>query len=116
MTPLPSNLKAMRARVFKHYGGVCHICRGKILAGEAWDAEHVIPRQLGGDHSLENVRPAHRKCHRGPGSKTSDDVAKIAKAKRLNDKHRGIARPAGLIPGSKGSRFKRKVNGEVVER
>jgi hypothetical protein len=36
-------------------------------------------------------------CHRGEGGKTNDDVAKIAKAKRCEAKHVGIARPKQSI-------------------
>lgn len=86
-----------RAAIFAAANGICHICGTAIQATEAWDADHLVPLALGGEDSPENMRPAHAKCHRGAGSKTSDDVAKIAKAKRNEARHKGFARPKQAI-------------------
>ncbi|MGL4810641.1 MAG: hypothetical protein ACRCXM_02600 [Beijerinckiaceae bacterium] len=83
----------------------CHICKGRInVAVEGWEAEHVIPHGFGGTEVL----PAHVGCHR---QKTStQDVPAIAKSKRVSDKHVGIKRKGW------GGKYKKKLNGEVVER
>lgn len=100
-----------RASIFAAGGGDCYLCGGKIAIGEAWEAEHPIPFALGGDDSVEALRPAHVKCHR---AKTDQDVTRIAKAKRVAAKNDGTYRaPRAVIPGSKGSRFKKKLNGAV---
>jgi len=84
-----------RARIFAANGGVCHICRGKIdNTREAFEIEHVIPWALTQDDSDENLRPAHKNCHR---RKTDQDVADIARAKRREAKHKGYARPQKRI-------------------
>lgn len=80
-----------RALVFSDNGGKCHLCGAPIQAGQSWDIDHVLPLALGGTNDAANLRPAHTKCHRGVGSKTSDDVKAISRADRLAKKHFGIA-------------------------
>lgn len=87
-----------RAAVFLEHGGVCHICQGKIQVGQAFDIDHVIPLAMGGTNDASNLRPVHTKCHRGEGSKTSDDVKAIARADRLAKKHFGIKTPKRKWP------------------
>lgn len=75
-----------RVRIFDANDGRCHICNGKIAAGEAWEVEHVIPWELTRDDSETNVRPAHVRCHK---VKTADDTRAIRKADRVRAKHVG---------------------------
>ncbi|ACS41631.1 HNH endonuclease [Methylorubrum extorquens] len=81
-----------RLRIFLAHDGVCHICKGKIGVGEAWDLDHITPIAMGGEDEEANLAPAHRKtCH---GAKTAQqDVPMIAKAKRREALHLG-AKPA----------------------
>jgi len=88
--------KKDRARIFNAALGVCHICKGQISIGEAWEVEHVIAYALTRDNSDENLRPSHVKCHR---TKTDADVTAIAQAKRREAKHLGITKPAGKLRG-----------------
>lgn len=100
--------------VFEAHGGCCHICGGKIQVGEPWDLEHQIPLALGGDDDESNVAPAHVKCHR---AKTTQDAARIAKANRVRAKHMGAKpTPKRVMPGSRASKWKKKLNGQVVRR
>jgi 5-methylcytosine-specific restriction endonuclease McrA len=87
-----------RAALFVEHGGLCHLCGGAIQAGQTWDVDHVIPLALGGTNDTSNLRPAHSRCHRGTGSKTSDDVKDISRADRLAQKHFGIRKPKGRWP------------------
>lgn len=72
--------KARRLRLFARDGGVCHLCKRKVLAGEDYELDHIIPWALAFDDSDDNLRVAHKACHRT--DKTGNDVARIAKAKR----------------------------------
>ena len=101
-----------RADIFMKAHGVCHICETPIKAGQRWDLEHIIPLAMGGEDGGDNLRPAHRKCH---AAKTPIDQADIARAKRRHAKHIGAKQPS-RFPGSRDSKFKRKLNGEVVLR
>lgn len=70
-----------RAIIFERDGGICWICKGKIEAGQPWDADHTLSRELGGSDDIENLAPAHRDpCHR---MKSKEDVRLIAKGNRL---------------------------------
>lgn len=76
-----------RARIFTLGRGCCHICGGRIAAGEAWEIEHVIAYALTRDDGDDNLRPAHVKCH---AKKThGEDRPRIAKAERVRAKHLG---------------------------
>ena len=106
-----------RASIFTDAGGVCHIC-GFTIDGsrEAWEIEHIIPLEMGGDEAKgsTNLAPAHALCHR---PKSAEDARHIAKAKRMQQRGVGIKRqPSSVVPGSKASRWKRKVDGTVVRR
>lgn len=104
-----------RAAIFAAAGGVCHLCGGKITApAEAWDVEHIIPLALGGDDDGDNLRPAHAKCHR---AKTAQDATNTARAKRREAAHTGAkSKPRAVIPGSKSSGWKRRIDGTTVRR
>lgn len=110
-TPAPPRV---RARVFLAHGGVCHLTGRKIAPGERWELDHVVALINGGENRESNLAPALVAAHK---AKTAQDVAQKAKDARVRAKHIGAA-PASRnpIPGGKGGRFKRKINGEVVER
>lgn len=84
-----------RARIFAAHGGRCHLCGGVIQAGEGWDVSHDRPLALLGEDGGDNLKPAHRKCHRAHTAAV--DIPTIAKAKRVEARHLGFKRPAGTI-------------------
>jgi 5-methylcytosine-specific restriction endonuclease McrA len=104
-----------RRRLFVLHRGVCHICAETIdPVREAWDIEHVIAWALTHDNSDENCRPAHERCH---DPKTHmEDVPMIAKAVRQEARHMGFKSAANPMPGSKKSRFRKRMNGTVEYR
>ena len=75
-----------RVRLFDLHDGKCHLCGQKIRVGEAWDLEHLVAWELTRDDSDDNVRPAHKTCHK---AKTVEDVRAIRKADRIRAKHIG---------------------------
>src|SRR6185312_16190006 len=96
-------LAALRA------AGHCEHCTRKLLEGD-FHYDHEIPDALGGEPTLENCRVLCRSCH---SVKTrSEDVPRIAKARRNFRKSRGI-RKRSSFPCSKDSPFKKKLTGEV---
>ena len=103
-----------RLALFEAHQGKCHICGCKIDGTrEAWELEHIIPLAMGGADDESNAAPAHVKCHK---AKTAQDKAQIAKAERIRAKHNGAKHSKHPSPGSKGTRWKKKVTGEVVPR
>lgn len=80
-----------------------------------WEADHLIPIADGGGDGLdgENLYPCCIPCHR---EKTKADVKWIAKGKRVRDKHLGLRQSKRPMPGSKRSRFRKRMDGTVEER
>lgn len=103
----------VRARVFEAHGGVCHISGRKITAADKWDLDHVQALCNGGENRESNLAPALRQEHR---KKTAQDVAIKTKDRRVREKHLGIERPKAALPGSKKSRFKKRIDGTVIDR
>ena len=102
----------VRVRVFDRHGGRCHLTGRRIRAGEAWDCEHVVALANGGQHRETNLAPALKAPHR---EKTAADVAEKANVYRKRAKHLGIRKPS-RFPGSRDSKFKKKMDGTVVLR
>ncbi len=80
-----------RLRIFEAHSGKCHLCSREIVAGEAWDVEHVRALALGGEDADANCAPAHRKCHVDKG-----DGQRIAHAKRQKASSLGIRAKSGF--------------------
>lgn len=99
-----------RVALFQRWNGECHICSGKIGVGEAWDAEHVVPLAQGGEDGGDNLRPAHRKCH---SSKTKQDAANTARAKRREAAFLGAKQSKKPMPGSRASGIRIRMNRKV---
>ena len=76
----------VRVRIFERCGGVCHLSGRKIMAGEAWELDHVIALINGGEHRESNLAPALKAAHR---AKTAEDVALKSKVARIKAKHLG---------------------------
>ncbi len=91
--------------------GHCECCTRKLLTGD-FHYDHEIPDALGGENTLENCRVLCRSCH---AVKTKTDVGSIAKANRNFQKSKGI-RKVSKWPNGKNSKWKRKVNGQLVLR
>lgn len=98
-----------RAAIFDAHNGKCHICGEKIDGTrEAWELEHIVPFDLTRDDTDENLAPAHVVCHR---QKTKQDKTIIAKSNRVAAKHKGARAPKTRLPGSKGSGWRKPLNG-----
>jgi 5-methylcytosine-specific restriction protein A len=100
------------AEGFLRAGGKCQLCQAKLKTGEGI-GDHILPDALGGDPTLENLQIICSVCHK---AKTRNDVRQIRKANRQRDKYTGAAKSKNPMPGSRASRWKRKMSGEVVER
>lgn len=59
----------LTAAVFAARGRVCHLCG---MPG-ADSIDHIVPRSMGGDNSLDNLAPAHRRCNSSRGAMPLDE-------------------------------------------
>jgi hypothetical protein len=102
-----------RMELFVRHSGICCLCHNKIDGvREMWD-EHINPLWLDGDNSAENRAPAHARCAK---EKTAREAKQRHKGRRIAEKHAGAHKSKRPMPGSRASKWKRKMNGEVVER
>lgn len=102
----------VRVRIFESHNGVCHISKRKIAPGEPWECEHITAIINGGENRESNMAPALIKPHK---EKTARDVAIKAKNDRVRKRHLGLRKPS-RFPGSRDSKFKKKISGEVILR
>ena len=91
---------ASKAALLERQGGVCAACGEP---GESWEYDHVIPLALGGEDSVANLEAVHTACHR---QKTSLDVKRISKAKRLAKTQAGERSRARKGPPLKSKPFR----------
>ena len=103
----------VKAAAFERANGHCEECTAHLYPGRfAYD--HVIPDALGGEPTLENCAVLCTACH---GRKTAKgDVPRIAKAVREHQKHIGARKSKNPIPGSRSTRFRKRMDGAVVIR
>lgn len=102
----------VRMRIFDRYGGRCYLSDRKIMPGDKWEVEHIKALANGGQHRESNMAPALVAPHK---DKTRADRREKARIDKLRKRHLGIRKPS-RFPGSRDSRWRKKLNGEVVER
>lgn len=78
--------KRVKMRVWERCGGKCAITGKKLMPGDAYDFDHIVPLILGGEHREANLQVVCRAAHR---EKTRADVSAKAKADRIHAKHFG---------------------------
>lgn len=103
-----------RLAICERHNWTCYLTGLRIdPVRDRYHLEHVIPLAGGGTDDDDNLRPVLAWAHL---EKTKKDLARIAKGKRIEQKHKGAHRSARPMPGSRASRWKRKMDGSVVER
>lgn len=75
--------------------------------------DHIDPDWYSKDNELSNCQVLCTACHK---AKTAGDGADIAKSKRIRDKRIKALVSKRPMPGSRRSKFKKKMDGTVVDR
>ena len=115
-TPDSQPPASVRLRVFNRYKGHCHWSGKKINAalGDKWELDHIKPLHLDGENRESNLAPILVEQHK---KKTSNEIKEKAKADRIRAKHLGTKKKKGKpIPGSKRSKWKKKLDGTIERR
>ena len=104
----------VKVAAYERSRGRCECCTALLAVGK-FHYDHRVPDALGGVPVLSNCEVLCLACH---GAKTAGgDVPRIAKAKREQIAHIGAkARTRSPLPGSRDSKWKRKLDGTVVPR
>ncbi len=104
----------VKAQAFQRADGRCEgkNCGARLTVGKfAYD--HDRADDLGGEPTLENCKVLCLVCHK---EKTrSFDMPRIAKGRRIRKREMGIKKRSSFAC-SRQSRWKKKINGEVVLR
>lgn len=103
----------VRIRVFDRYSGICNISGRKIRPGDQWDLDHIVAICNGGQNRESNLRLVLRDKHR---QKTAVDVSEKAKIGRKRSKHLGAAKSRSPLPGSRSSKWRKRMDGTVEPR
>lgn len=109
-TPVP---RRVRDRVWLRECGKCHRCERKIPSGDSWIIEHRIAIINGGANGEVNLCLTCSWCK---PHKDAADVAQKAKDYRVRSKHIGLHKAKAIMPGSRASKWKKLLNGQVVRR
>lgn len=109
-TPAPPRVKL---RVLRKYENRCYLTGAEIRPGDSWDCDHIQPLINGGQNRESNLAPALKAPHK---EKTKTDLAIKKKNNRVALKHFGIKKSRNPMPGGRGSRYKIRMDGSVVER
>lgn len=99
----------VKLRLYDKAEGRCVVC---TLRADSYECDHIIPLIIGGKHEESNLQLLCHECHAG---KTKLDVKLKAKVARVRKKHLGIKKPS-RFPGSRDSKFKKRMDGSVVLR
>jgi 5-methylcytosine-specific restriction enzyme A len=103
-----------RLALFLAAKGQCQACRWHLRPGTAWEVDHIIPLGLGGRDEVSNLQVLCVPCHSGKTRRR--DVPAIAKSARARARHLGAVRSRRPMPCGKTSRWKKTIDGRVVER
>lgn len=103
----------VRLRVFEREQGRCHRCRRKLGPSDRWSIEHMIALANGGRHAEDNMAISCAWCK---PLKDAEDVAIKAKGARIRARHVGVKPDRPSFSTNRNARFKRKLNGTIVER
>ena len=104
----------VRKAAWDRAGGICECgCSQPFTNADPVEYDHIVEAALGGEATIGNCIALRKSCHR---AKTSERAPVIAKASRIERKTQGLTGRKAVIPGSKTSGWKRKLDGTVVRR
>lgn len=99
-----------RVMLFEAHGGKCWRCGLPITIKDEWELGHCGRAYWLDGHE---VAPEHKRCNR---EDAKEQTKAAAKSVRIRAKAYGIKRTKHIVPGSKASPWKKKLDGTVVRR
>ena len=105
---------AVRKAALKRANGCCEKCGTPFSDANPPECDHNLELWQGGDASLENCMVLGKKCCHQP--KTASNTTRRKKADRQSREGHWLKKTGSPLPGSRRSRWKRKMNGSIVPR
>lgn len=103
----------VKVAAYERSKGFCENCNSRLQVGRI-HYDHILPCALGGEPTFENCAVLCAHCH---GIKTTgEDVPRIAKTRRQRAAHLGATSSRNPLPCGRKSKWRKKLNGEVVPR
>ena len=111
----PRRVKALAFKRCCNAAGLpfCEGCGAPLSAGNI-NFDHDVADGLGGEPTLDNCKVICRTCH-STKTQTQDNPI-MQKADRVKKKTYGIAKSKQQMPGGRGTKWKKKMDGTVVKR
>lgn len=106
---LPGKVKD---RIRDRQGDKCALTGRKFQPSDKVEYDHIVPLWLGGSNCESNLQAVLDTAHK---RKTQIEATVRAKVNSIRKKHRGIRKEPSMA-GSKNSRFKKLITGEVIDR
>ena len=105
--------QSVRLRIFRQQDGRCPICTRQLNPGNI-TTDHTVALEDGGENREQNLQlictaPCSLK-------KTGEENRRRAKADRAIAKRLGFRQSRHIVPGSRRSPWKKKLDGTVVRR
>lgn len=108
-TPIPARVKL---RVFEKYNERCCHCDLLIVGRLRPAYDHIVALINGGENRESNIQLLCSECHK---AKTGGDVREKAVIYRKRSRRLKLHSRRRLIPGSKGSGYRRKMDGTTIK-
>jgi len=103
-----------KLRILDRQGYRCALTGVEFSPANKPEFDHITPLWLGGENRESNLQAVTAEAHR---RKTKAEATVRAKVKANTKRHLlGKKKSARPIPGSKSTRFKKLITGEVVDR
>ena len=86
-TQRPRIAPAIREELWRRDGGICQMCGEHVLEDD-WNADHIVPKWLGGPDVIDNLRVTHPLCNRQrtpPWRMTDDEIEAAASEWTANE-------------------------------
>lgn len=102
----------VKDRIRDRQGDKCALTGQQFKPGDKVEYDHIIPLWLGGENREGNLQAVLDTAHK---RKTQAEATVRSKINKIRKKHRGIRKEPSMA-GSKNSRWKKLITGEVVDR
>lgn len=104
---------SVKRRILDRQDNLCAITGLEFTPQDPPNFDHIQPLWLSGKNCESNIQAIRASVHK---RKTRTEAAVRAKVNNVRNKHLGLKKSKNPLPGGRGSKWKKKISGEVVLR